>query len=97
MKNIFFACLCIFSFEEAFSQTAYLKPNTDLDYRKQTRDEVSTGQSAIERKTTPAGTMKNVKKYDSIKGVNCTDTNGREFAPNSRGYKKCVDYANRVQ
>lgn len=97
MKNLILACFCIFSFEEAFSQARFIDTDREAELRKQSGDEVVTGQSATDRRTHPAGSMKGVKKSDSIKGANCMDTNGREFAPNSRGYKRCVDNANRVQ
>jgi hypothetical protein len=102
MKNLFLACLCIFTFEEAFSQTRYIDINKEQEgrekeLRKQSGDEVVTGQSATERKTQPPGSLKEVQKSDSIQGVNCVDTRGQAYAPNSKGYKKCVDNANRVQ
>lgn len=97
MKNLILACFCIFSFEEAFSQARYLDTDRDQEMRRQSGDEVVTGQSSTERRVRRAGSMKEVRKSDSIDGVNCTDKLGNVFAPNSEGYKKCVDKANRVQ
>lgn len=102
MKNLFLACFCIFTFEEAFSQTRFIdidkeQEGRERELRKQSGDEVVTGQSATERKTTPPGSLKGVQKSDSIKGVNCVDTRGQAYAPNSKGYKECVDNANRVE
>jgi hypothetical protein len=94
MKNLFLACFFIFSFEEAFSQTRFIDINKEEEGRhqelkKQSGDEVVTGQAATERKE--------VQKSESIQSVNCMDTRGQAYAPNSKGYKKCVDNANRVQ
>lgn len=97
MKSLFLACFCIFTFEEAFSQTRFIDVGKEQDLKNQSSDEVRTGRSATVRKTTPTGTSEETQKYDSIKGVNCVDTRGQAFAPNSKGYKKCVNKANRVQ
>lgn len=97
MKNLFLACFFIFSFEEAFSQARYIDTDREKDLRKQSGDEVVTGQSATDRRTYPAGALKGIQKSNSINGVNCMDSRGQAFAPNSKGYKKCVDNANRVQ
>lgn len=101
MKNLILACFFIFSFEEAFSKTqsptGYKDTDRDLELRRQSGDEVVTGQSATERRVRRAGSLKEVQGSDSIDGVNCTDNLGNTFAPNSKGYKKCVDKANRVQ
>lgn len=97
MKNLFIACFCIFTFEEAFSQTRFIDVWKEEDLKKQRVDEVRTGQSATVRKTKPAGTLKGAQKYDSIQGANCVDMRGQAYAPNSKGYKECVDNVNRVQ
>lgn len=101
MKNIFLACFCIFTFEEAFSQARYIdidkeQEGRERDLRKQSGDEVVTGQSATQRKTYPPGPLKGVQRSDATKGINCVDARGQDYAPNSKGYKKCVDNANRV-
>lgn len=97
MKNLFLACLCIFTFEEAFSQTRFIDVGKEEDLRNRTSDEVRTGQSATVRKTNPGRTLEEAQMYDSIRGVSCVDARGQAYAPNSKGYKKCVYKANRGQ
>lgn len=97
MKNLLIACFMVFSFEEAFSQTGYKDADRDLSKKERAGDEVVTGQSSTSRRTYRAGELKDVRKSDSIKGINCVDDRGVEFAPNSAGHKKCVDNANRIR
>lgn len=97
MKNLLLACFVIFSFEEAFSQTGYKDTDREKNKRDRIGDEVVRGQSSTSRRVMPPGSRKEVQKSDSIKGVNCTDMNGKMFAPKDKGYTKCVDTANRVQ
>lgn len=96
MKNLILACFFIFSFEEAFSQARFIDIDREKDLSAQSGDEVRTNQSATARKTYPAG-AKEVQKSEPFKGTSCMDSRGQAFAPNSKGYKKCVDNANRVQ
>jgi len=99
MKNLILACFCIFSFEEAFSQsqTGYKDTDREQELRRDIKDEVVRGESSTQRRVKPPGSTRKVQKSDSIDGVNCTDQLGNTFAPNSMGYKKCVDKANRIQ
>ena len=60
-------------------------------------DAVVKGQSAQDRRTYPAGSLQATQKESSIQGTNCLDGRGSSFAPGTKGYKKCVDQANRVK
>jgi hypothetical protein len=97
MKNILLACLFIFSFEEAFSQTGYKDTDRELSKRERSGDQVVRGQSSTVRRAMPAGSRKEIQKSDSISGVECTDKTGKKFTPKNKGYTKCVDKANRIE
>ena len=63
-------------------------------------DTVVRGQSVQDRRTYPAGTLKDRQK-ESINGVACTRSDGAVVRPETRSgdkvYKKCVDEANRIK
>lgn len=60
------------------------------------KDEVVRGESAEEhRAEAMPGSHQDVYRGAGIKGANCVTETGVTIAPNKKGYKKCVDRANR--
>ncbi|MBC7713852.1 MAG: hypothetical protein H7177_10965 [Rhizobacter sp.] len=88
--------LIFVSIFEVFGQTTKSKPDASSIPKVYRVDSVRSGMSATEKRTHPAGSLQ-ASKPSSINGTTCLDGTGKEFTPTSKGYRKCVDQANRVK
>lgn len=59
-------------------------------------EDVVSGQSIEAKKVNKAGSMQ-ATRASSITGTTCLDARGKEFTPTDKGYRKCVDNANRIK
>ena len=84
--------LLFVSFFEVYAQAS---KNDKSPNAKVWNDNVVPGQSIEARRVNKPGSMQATRTGSSIRGTTCMDARGKEFIPTDKGYRKCVDNANR--
>ncbi|MBC7427656.1 MAG: hypothetical protein H7336_03530 [Bacteriovorax sp.] len=93
--KIFGLLLFVFIFE-VYGQSTKSRPEALPNARAYRDDIVINGQSK-DKRTYAADAIEKSQKSSSITGTICMNRTGQELNPTSKGYRKCVDQANRTK